>query len=191
LKALSNKAVCIASGESLTKEDVDYCRGKATVFVVNDCYKIAPWADYLYACDEPWWDVHHESVKNTFKGESWSLSPEAHKKYDVNLIGYNPKLTWSLIDGLIATGGNSGFQVLNMADLIGFDEIILLGYDMGYDHKSHWFGDHEGGLQRGSNFNKWIKNFRRAKPLIQSRVVNCTRKTRLDCFEKADLREVL
>lgn len=191
MKAPLNKAVCIASGESLTQEDVDYCKDKATVFVVSDGYKLAPWADYLYSCDTPWWDLHFNDVKGSFKGELWSLSPETHEKYGVNVIDYKPRLDWSVEEGVIATGGNSGFQVLNMADLMGFDEIILLGYDMGFDHKSHWFGDHKGGLQRGSNFKRWIENFNRAAPLIQTKIVNCTRKTRLECFEKADLRDVL
>lgn len=54
--------VCVASGESLTRADVNYCRGKARVLAINDNYRIAPWADWLYACDGRWWDVYGNAV---------------------------------------------------------------------------------------------------------------------------------
>jgi hypothetical protein len=51
--------VCIASGPSLTREDVDACRGAAgVVLAVNDTITYAPWADVLYACDRRWWQEH-------------------------------------------------------------------------------------------------------------------------------------
>ncbi len=45
--------VCIASGPSLTQSQVDYCRGKARVAVVNNNWEKAPWADVLYGADAP------------------------------------------------------------------------------------------------------------------------------------------
>jgi hypothetical protein len=56
--------VCVASGHSLTKEDVEYCKGKAKVYIVNDGYKLAPWADLLYAAhtDRDW-----ETTQTTIK----------------------------------------------------------------------------------------------------------------------------
>jgi hypothetical protein len=50
-------AVLVASGPSLCPSDVDRVRGRARVIAVNDGYRLAPWADVLYACDRRWVDV--------------------------------------------------------------------------------------------------------------------------------------
>ena len=49
--------VCIASGPSLTQDQVDQVKGLNTI-AINDAYKLAPWANILYACDYQWWDWH-------------------------------------------------------------------------------------------------------------------------------------
>lgn len=176
--------VCIASGASLTQEDVDLCKGQR-VYVVNDCYKLAPWADLLYAADTQWWE-HHKGVEG-FKGEKWTVSHEAEKKYGINRIDYKSNLVWG--DGeILATGGNSGFQVLNLAVMRGATKVILLGYDMG---GKHWFGDHPPHMRKNSPYGDWIKNFNKAAPLISVPVINCTRNTALECFPRMELQDVL
>jgi hypothetical protein len=182
-------AVCIASGPSLTQEDVNYCRGKAKVYVVNDCYKLAPWADVLYACDLEWWN-HHKGVPD-FKGEKWTLTQAAAKKYSLNFINVLFNTTWSFSSDFVASGGNSGFQCLNLAVNQGAERVILLGYDMKSGIKKHWFGDHPGALNRGSNYTSWIKHFVRATEFIPANVINCTRDTALHCFPRKNLRDVL
>jgi hypothetical protein len=183
------KIVCVASGNSLTKSDLDYCRDKAQVWVVNDGYKIAPWADLLYAADHDWWD-YHDGVKS-FKGEKWTCAKESALKYNLNHIDYKPNEIWSNDSDWIATGGNSGFQLVNLADIHGATDIILLGYDMGYTDKKHWFGEHPAKINRGSDYKKWISNFEKARPFIRANVTNCTPYSNLTCFETAKLRDFL
>jgi hypothetical protein len=67
--------VCIGGGPSLTRDDVDYCRGKAFVIAINDAYKLAPWADALYACDGLWWRWH-KGVPS-FDGPKFALTKPA------------------------------------------------------------------------------------------------------------------
>jgi hypothetical protein len=188
-------AVCIASGPSLTKEDVDYCRDKAKVYVVNNGYQIAPWADVLYACDGRWWDAYHEDVKKTFKGELWSIDTAAICKYNLNSLGVVNNEAWSKSPDAIVTGGNSGFQVMNFAYIQGAKKIILLGYDMKprADGILHWHGNHIPDLTHTctSEYPQWVKKFKAAAPLIDIPVINCTRDTALDCFPKLQLRDVL
>ena len=45
-----------------------YVQGKARVIAVNDAWRLAPWADILYACDGRWWR-HHKGVPE-FTGSS-------------------------------------------------------------------------------------------------------------------------
>lgn len=186
-------AFCIASGPSLTQADVDFCRDKGKVYVVNDCYKLAPWADVLYACDLDWWD-HHNGVPD-FAGKKYTVTAEAAKKYDLTFQPFSTFETFSMKDNEISLGGNSGFQAMNLAAIHGADKIFLLGYDMGFNvaEKRHWFGDHPHQLNRDSNYKKWIESFKKAKPFIDEAgisVVNCSRKTALNCFPNIFLEDV-
>lgn len=175
-------AICIASGTSLTKEDVDYCKGKAFVYVINTSYLLAPWADVLYACDEEWWDYH----KPEFAGQKWTINVNAAKKYNLNLIGHDSTAKFCDKE-IIATGNNSGFQVINLAYLQGFRRLLLLGYD--YKHSGqHWFGKHPQDLGQSHNLKRWIDHINQAAPIMESlglEVVNCSRDSDINCFRKS------
>ena len=184
-------AICIASGPSLTQEDVDFCKGKGKVYVVSDVHRIAPFADVLYSCDFQWWD-HYKGVPE-FAGEKWTIDQRAEAKYKINRINVLEKKPWSEEPGKIVTGGNSGFQCMNLAGVQGATRIILLGYDMqfGPDRKRHFFGEHPEQLTRSSNYKSWVEKFALAAPHIKAEVINCTRNSAIECFKKADIREVL
>lgn len=187
-------AVCIASGPSLTQEDVDYCRGRATVFVINDNYRLAPWADALYACDLPWWQLH-QGVPD-FAGEKYTCNADAAAEFDLVHVPYRWNENFTLENGHIALGKNSGFQAMNLAALKGFRRIVLLGYDMqrAEDGKRHWFGEHPKPLVQNSNFAEWIRCFEKAVPGLRQHkieVINCTRRTALECFPRASLQRTI
>lgn len=182
----------------MTAEDVDYCRGKGIVYVVNDGYRLAPWADVLYAADGPtssgdWWGHHIKEINNDFSGEKWTVDFQAALRYGLNHVGISNE-DWSDQYGIVARGGNSGFQALNLSILKEAPErVILLGYDMKAAPcgKRHWFGDHPGALNRDSNYKKWVGSFNNAAPLINVPVINCTIETALECFPRKSLRDVL
>lgn len=184
-------AICIANGASLTKEDVDFCKGMGKVYAVKESRHLAPWADVLYAADTDWWDLY-KGVPD-FAGERWTVSQEAAKKYGLNVIDYQPQAKWSDDPSWIATGGNSGFQAINLAVLQGADRVILLGYDMGHEYgkpKHWWTGKYERPV-RYSNYKEFIEKFNIAAPLIPVPVINCTRLTALNCFPKMSLLDAL
>lgn len=190
--------VIVASGPSLTKEQVDYCRGKAKVMVINDNYKIAPWADYLYGCDAHWWDWHKEDVKD-FHGVRFTLN-EAWDNYRdlINLLKINVVQSMAG-DGLtksnvIFQGANSGHQAINLAYLLGARKIILIGYDMQESPEGvgHWFGEHPDGVR--SPYNEWIPGYNKLANDCRERgvdVVNCTISTALKCFRMDTLENAL
>ena len=181
-------AVCIASGTSLTKEDVNYCQGKASVYVVNNCYQIAPWADVLYACDEEWWDHY----KPEFAGAKWTLNENASKKYNLNYIEHDAEALFCDKER-IATGNNGGFQALNLAFIHGFRRILLLGYDF-QNSGQHWHGRHKGRLHKSPDMRRWIRHMENAYPLMQNaglEVINCSRDTAINCFPRKAITEVL
>ena len=188
-------AVCIAGGASLTQDQVDLCKGHK-VIAINDAYKLAPWADILYACDSQWWGWHNGVP--TFRG--YKLT---HQQDAVNLQTY-PGIDYIMSDGKsgfsgrqdrIRHGSNGGYQALHIALSMGASRIILLGYDMHANTgKSHWFGEHPTGKQRDSRYAEWIKEFSALEIVGRQRgqeIINCTPNSALDCFIKRKLGEVL
>lgn len=185
--------VIVASGASLTREDVEYCQGKAVVAVVNDNYKLAPWADLLYAADPGWWK-HHEGVRE-FAGTKWTQDKDSAKLYGLNWVDgrWNPSV--SADPAFIHYGFNSGFQCLNLIFLMGASRIILLGFDMqATAGKKHWFGNHPGELNKDSAYGQWVEFMDNAAPRLEKHkceVINCSRSTALKKFKRMALEDCL
>ena len=184
--------VILASGPSLTEADCDYVRGKARVIAINSTYRLAPWADVLYACDARWW-VWHQGAKD-FAGLKFALTKDAArwpgvvvlKNTGTNGLEHDPH-------GL-KNGRNGGYQSINLAVHLGATRIVLLGFDMqkGPKGEQHWHEDHPNKI--GPDYRKWLGLFETlVGPLkkVGVEVINCTRSTRLACFPCASLESVL
>ena len=188
--------VCIATGPSLTAEDVEYVRGKARAIAVNNAYTLAPWADVLYGCDAQWWHWHQGVT--TFAGAKWSLDHSAWHTYraryaDVALLQKTGANGLEHSPTGLRSGRNSGYQAINLAVHYGAARIVLLGYDMQPSGgRSHFFGEHPNGSK--SPYHHFRAAFETlVKPLEKKGidVVNCTRRSALTAFRQAPLRDVL
>lgn len=185
--------ICLGTGPSLTQEDVDYCRGQR-VIAINDAYKLAPWADVLYACDGKWWDWNKGVPQ--FSGLKFGMTRSKHLYRDVTLLRHAGETGLCLKPDGVCTGRNSGYQAVNVAVHLGAVRILLLGYDMSRDPKAgraHFFGEH---AKRGTS--SPYPEFRRlfetiVKPLRKAgvEVINCTRRTQLTAFPQMLLEEAL
>lgn len=156
-----------------------------------------PDADYLYACDRQWWDVHLEDVRKVFKGK---LYTQWHDKEGKGKI-------WAESEGITAIEGrhgegvgkdklvfnsNSGSQAIGLAYLLGATRIILLGYDMGATGRTHWFGEHPKGLSTG-NYSSYVPTFTKLAEDLERdgiEVINCTRTTALTQFKRATIDDI-
>jgi hypothetical protein len=181
--------VCLASGPSLTREDVAYVRGKARTIVVNTTYQLAPWADVLYACDARWWRWHKGApdfpgLKFTLTSPVW---PDVHLLKNMGPSGLEVKP-----HGL-RTGRNSGYQAVNLAVHLGARRILLLGYDMQRTGgRQHWHPNHPVVMQ--PPLNDFVKHFPTMLPVLEKlgvEVVNCTRETAITCFPRMPITEAL
>lgn len=177
-------SVCVATGASLTQQQVNYVRGKAKVYVVSDAYRLAPWADVLYSCDHGWWNYH----KPVFAGEKWTINERAAKDFDLNHIEQGDR-EFSLDKAKLGTGGNSGFQCLNLAVHHGASKVILLGYD--FKPVGHFFGEHPSPLSRSSDYSRWVDDMHKAAEIIPIPVVNCTQDSAIKCFPMMDIMDAL
>ena len=173
-------AVCIASGPSLTAEDVNLVRqsGVKTI-AVNSSWKAAPFCDVIYAGDRVWWDAYGPEI--TIKAKRYTCSKTAarlHKaKYRARPIGAHY---------------NSGMCAIDVAQHFGAKTIILLGYDCSLVNGVHHFGKHE--LTQNptkTRVKEWQVQFRELAKILKSRVINCSRYTEIDCFERMDLEKAL
>lgn len=162
--------------------------------VVNTSFRLVPWADVLYACDGEWWDEYIGEVRRSFKGELWAYDRQASKNYGLNQI--NGRNAPGLGKDQVYTGGNGGYQAINLAYLFGAVRIVLLGFDMQYgaDGKVHWHGNHPGNLNRACPVRSFARNFPQLASDLAAEgveVVNATRETALECFPKTRLEEAL
>lgn len=196
-------AVCLGGGPSLTVEDVTACSGidvcgvvpnwPLRVIAINDAYKLAPWADALYAADRKWIDWH-DGVPS-FSGQKYTIqSNDTTTRPDWMVLrntGYDGLETEP---GGLRTGFNSGYQAINLAVQLGAKRILLLGYDMApaIDGKTHWFGDHPDKVpspydQMRAAFDTLVE------PLaaLGVDVINCSRHTALLTFPCFPLSAVL
>lgn len=183
--------VVVASGPSLSSADVEHCRGKARVAVINDNYKIAPWADLLYAADKPWWDFHQPE----FAGQKWTQDEAAAALYGLKWVNgqWAPGISHS--QNFIHYGYNSGFQCVNLVYLMGAKRILLLGFDMQRTaKKTHWFGDHPQELHRHADYGRWARTMDKAARRYEKagiEVVNCSRETALREYKRGLITDCL
>lgn len=190
--------VVIASGPSLTAQDCERVRqwrehGGGQVIVINTSYRLAPWADFLYACDAEWWDKNIAAVRQEAAAQLLTPSAVAAKRHGLRSIKSRRA------DGLglevVHQGGNSGYQAVNLAFLWGAKRILLLGFDMQHTGgASHWHGDHPWKKGVKPPVRNWVPRFARlAEDLAREgvEVVNCTRETALQCFVRQPLETAL
>lgn len=153
----------------------------------------------LYACDGRWWDHHIGAVRAGFRGGMlWTQDRKAAKAYGLRYVPAGNDLSLSLNPLRINTGGNSGFQALNIAINAGASRVVLLGFDMqpGPNGEPHWHGSHEKGLNNPGQvqFAHWRQAFNSAARQLRNmavEVINCSRRTALEAFPRGRLEDVL
>jgi len=187
--------VCLGSGPSLTAEDVDFCRGRARVIAVKDTIRLAPWADVLYSGEIKWWQ--HYGPTLLFEGLRYGIECEGMARVaeplNVNVLKNTGFVGLETAPTGLRTGKNSGYQAVNLARHFGAARIVLLGYDMAVDGtRQHFLGPHP--YPRNDVFRDFVPLFETlVQPLKEAAVeiLNCSRVSALDCFERRSLSEAL
>ncbi|MBI1216891.1 MAG: hypothetical protein GC185_13895 [Alphaproteobacteria bacterium] len=187
------RAFILGTGESLTADAARAIEGLGRVIAVNDAWRLAPFADVLYACDRQWWD-HWRGVPE-FKGEKWTqdanFGADCALRWGLNLVRSIEAPGLSFDPEFIHRGGNSSYQALNLAAHFGASEIVLLGVDL---KGRHFFGDHPQGLRRRSPFAEWRANFATLLPDIARaniKILNASPISELKCFPKVSVDDLL
>jgi hypothetical protein len=207
----------LAGGPSLRFFDCGKLKGRR-VIAINDCYKIAPFADILYFCDNHWFGWHNKRPEFvSFPGMMVTLEPAIEWRNDIHVLRNpshprtdakgKPVPKEQIYGGLsddptaVVTGKNSGYQAIGLAVHLAVKRIVLLGYDMRHDGKlSHWFGDHidQHGNKRSHGENALKTAFLPLFPTLieplRERgidIINATPGSALTCFPTGDIEEIL
>jgi hypothetical protein len=173
--------------------------GRCRSIAVNDSIYLAWWSDWLHACDHKWWNwhqdrvVHYGGIRTCCEDsvpEGWAEYVHVEKDPKTGYRGGFPDKP-----GVIAGGGNGGYQAIQLAVIAGAARVLLLGFDM---HKvantpTHWFGDHPDKI-RSDYIGNCLPNFPTLIEPLKRRgveVINVTPDSAIDCFPKAKLEDVL
>lgn len=175
------------------------------MLAVNDAYRLLPWAEVLYACDAAWWDVQYahgpyiQSIQS-FAGERWSSHDKARnqklahaQRYRLRLVAGREAEGFSFDPSVIHYGGNSGYQALNLALLMGAKRVILVGFDMRMvNGQRHFFGKHPAKLRNVGNYQHFIAKFAKAARRLPKgvEIINATPGSALNCFPYQRLEEL-
>lgn len=128
--------------------------------------------------DKAWWDIYLEEVEKVFAGVR--INPWRAR---------NSKIDYVQFDHM----RNSGAGAISLAALLGAKRIIMLGYDcQKTDGKTHWHGDHPESLGNAGSVAQWPAFFSKLSTKLKHiSVVNASRQTKLDMFQRVNLEDAL
>jgi hypothetical protein len=190
--------VIIGGGPSLTRDDVEYCRGKARIIAINNTYLLAPWADIVYFADARWYSWH--KTRAEFKAlpgplvtiENGGL-PKADARVHCLRVGRPQGL--STKPDTLHTGSNSGFQSVNLCYLAGVRRIVLLGFDMrAVNKRTHWHPGHPVRTPETVYARLMVPRMKTALPQLHAagiEVINATPGSALRLFKMGTLQNAL
>lgn len=190
--------VIVASGPSAKKVDLGILAQKSRVKVIaiKESHRLCR-PDMIYGCDRAWW--HANAGLPKYQGLKVAYDPMLREQYpDIHLVRIELHADTILTEtpGLIGSGGNSGFQALNLAVQFGARMIVLIGFDMHGDGGAHWYGRNEwqGANNPGeSNYQRWRFAFALSAPglgNIPVDVANATRYSGLKSYRMVPSVEV-
>lgn len=206
--------VVCASGPSFSQEQAALIRDRRAanacrVIVINNCYRMVPNADILYAADHRWWKCHigpravdgQPGIKEVCP-DMTRYSPEARARQDfgaeiVHIQGSRGIAAETDKNGKplnhIVRGSGGGMQAVGLAIKLGARHVVLVGYDAkrGPRGESHFHGDHpKEHLPNPQPFEAWAEEYDSlAQPAIERgiRIAQCS----LDTATKKLIRSTL
>lgn len=190
-----------ATGPGLTEEVLQRTHAETgwAHVAISDYYRTGYPCDFFYACDHKWWNVHYDKVKQWEKdtqhgGGLWCTELRTKRQYPgLNWIEGKGDNKWSTDPSMIHYGGNSGFQILNIAFLLGSPYMVLCGFNMSKPGgKAHFFGDHPEGLGRTGGYQNFAARFNAIRPEQYGvTVINATPQTKLRAFQRKELEDAI
>lgn len=184
----------LAGGPSLQGFDAEVLRS-LRVITINDSWRLAPWADLHYHCDESWIRAQKGIDLDSGKWVKGGVDPRTDPR--VKVLRFTGQMGLDRAPDALRHGSNSGYQAIHLAYHLGVARILLLGYDMHVSgSRTHW---HDEPRPSPSQFSAEIKQTflplfeYLVKPmgLAGIDIVNCTPGSALKCWPYMPLAEAL
>ncbi len=189
----------IASGPSAKRANITALRDQLRVIAIKENIELFPKADVLYGCDAAWWRNANGLPK--FSGLKVSATGRIATRFpDIRIVQVadpsGDRLVFSP-PGTVGSGGNSGFQALNLAVQFGARRVLLVGFDMTDQYGVHWYGRASGNGRSNPaewNFKRWRAAFDTASVQLKTagvQVLNASDLSVLTCFPKVTVEQAL
>lgn len=170
-------------------------KDKHSVIAVNNSYKIFPYSILTHFADIEWWRWHTTETQNIlrdFKGPiTTSILPQLRYEYPDRVIRFKlGEKFWLSMSETNLNGNNSGHQALNLAVLLGFKEIRLLGFDLDVESGvTHWHQEHQRPTNKGNFEASMIPGFDSILPKYYEgiNIVNFNPSSKISAFKKESL----
>ena len=166
------------------------------VIAINSAYKFFPKARICHFMDNTWYQWNKEELPN-FKNEVTVCCPPNDR---LNYPGHYHKFNRGEDRGISKDvsklfGNNAGHQAINLAYLLGYTYIVLIGFDMDITSKqTHWHNEHK----RQSNVDRYestmipcMNTIPQFENTFGFKVLNLNPKSAIKCFEFTKLEDVL
>lgn len=191
-------AFIVCTGPSLTPDVIDQINeSRLPKFGVNTTYSVVN-LDVFHACNEDFYDYYWSRGLEDHPAEKWTFLPHVAEKYGINYI----EGRWC--DGLsddpsyICFHHGSGPQILNIAYNYGVSRMLLVGWDMRYKEKRHFFGEYPDKMRHfprtgpQGELDGLIKEMETINPQRYGvEIINCTPDSAMKCFPFGDLADYL
>lgn len=189
-------AVCIATGPSLTNDQVEAVRTASVRSIgINDIGLTHRWIDIWYAADFPFWKFYEPSAASSdalkvcadpdvLKGGIADRYLSVSDKDREKAKRYEP--------GFALHGEHSGFQALQLAISLGAERVILLGYDCKPEgQKTNYFGTKSQALYRHSHYETWPLHYDKLVIPAGVEVLNATAGSAIEAYPFVEIERAL
>lgn len=201
----SGPVYVIGGGASLSALDPDMLRDQQVV-VVNEQYRLFPWAVAHFAGDAKWWAENGAELRSAYGGYAATSEPRRKPERQWGDFGEERWIHTSVAGPLPGSGIDvnadclrgscSGHQAINLAYQLGARTVILLGFDAApVNGQWHWYQDSNvpGATQADYSFryNPEMEALAAEAPHVGLTIFNATPASALRCFTAVGIRDVL
>lgn len=193
----NTKPVFIIGGGNSVNDALEFKDQLSQHYIIttNNAYKLFPKALISHFGDLRWWEINYRDITMVRNGLPITTCD--------NLGYYNfenfQEVTWFKKNGLTPPreldtlcGNNAGHQAINLAYLLGFKNVILIGFDMLPTGVTHWHEEHRWETDKERYANVMIPEMEELAAALFPKninVYNTNINSAVRCFEFCDLKE--
>ncbi len=187
-----NRCFILGGGPSLKDVDLSLIKNEY-VIAVNEAHRLGTWIKIWMFCDGDIFKNHREDIEKwPNRIVSCSKATQHHKKIEYyqrckkHMICFEPgKLAFP--SGM----ANSGATAINLAIREGFDNIVLLGFDMKTVNGKHHYHDYYKKQPRDDAYSRFMLHFEAIAKETDVTILNANPDSALNCFPKVELKDIL